>query len=371
MIFEPAAIRQLKLRNRFVRSATHDGMADSSGQVTEKQIALYTGLAQGGCGLIVTGLANVDQSGRISAFQMDISNDSSIPGLRHLVDAVHGHGARIAAQLSHAGREACRYQTLIRKTAIAPSVVKDDPYFEGLCREMTEDEIRQVIRAFGDAALRAKEAGFDAVQLHGAHAYLFSQFLSPFTNRRTDIWGGELENRSRFLRETCREIRSRVGADYPLLIKLGVQDGFDKGLKFEEGARVARQCQEWGIDALEISQGLRGHYYTETEFRTGIDRAGKEAYFRDWCKAIKSTVDVPVMMVGGLRRLEQMETIIENREADFVSLCRPLIREPDLISTWEKEPDHRAACISCNRCFVAIRNREPLGCAIEGELKKS
>ncbi|MFH1154900.1 MAG: hypothetical protein V1793_13895 [Pseudomonadota bacterium] len=131
------------------------------------------------------------------------------------------------------------------------------------------DEIRQLIRAFGDGACRAKEAGFDAVQIHGAHAYLFSQFLSSFTNRRTDKWGGSLENRSRFLRETCREIRSRVSDDYPIMIKLGVEDGFEGGLTFEEGATVAEHCVEWGIDALEVSQGLRGHCYTQTEFGNG------------------------------------------------------------------------------------------------------
>lgn len=365
MIFEPCFIRHLKIRNRFVRSATHDGMADLNGQVTERQVSLYTKLASGGTGLIITGLTNVDPSGRIAGAQMDMSSDDSIAGLKRLVDDVHQHGARIAAQLSHAGREAYKYQTLIGKTAVAPSVPQDDPYFQEPCREMTENEIDQLIRAFGDAACRAKAAGFDAVQIHGAHAYLFSQFLSPFTNRRTDKWGGGLENRSRFLRETCLEIRRRVGDDYPVLIKLGVEDGFDGGLTFEEGATVAEQCIEWGIDALEISQGLRGHYYTQTEFRTGINRPEKEAYFRDWCREIKSRVNVPVMMVGGLRRLEQIKAIIKNQEADFVSLCRPLIREPDLIRTWEKEPEHKATCISCNLCFVTIRKREPLGCAVK------
>ena len=365
MVFDPIHIAGLKLKNRFVRSATHDGMADARGRVTGPQTELYSKLARGGTALIVTGLANVDQTGRIAGSQMDLSDDGSMDGLRRLADTVHGHGALVAAQLSHAGREAHRYRTAVGGTAIAPSVVEKDPHFDGPCREMTETEILEIVRAFGEAALRARAAGFDAVQIHGAHAYLFSQFLSPASNRRTDRWGGALENRSRFLRETCREIRKQVGDGYPLLIKLGVRDGFDGGLPFEDGARVAEQCPEWGVDALEVSQGLRGEHYTQTEFRTGLDRPDKEAYFRDWCREIKSRVRVPVMMVGGLRRLDQMRAIIESREADLISLCRPLIREPDLGLTWQKDPTHRPACISCNLCFAAIRKGKPVECGLK------
>jgi len=222
-----------------------------------------------------------------------------------------------------------------------------------------------VIRAFGDAAKRAREAGFDAVQVHGAHAYLLSQFLSPHTNRRSDHWGGTLEGRLRFHHEIYREIRSKAGEDYPVFIKIGVQDGFAGGLEFKEGKKAARLMAEWGFDALEISSGLRGKPYEGTEFRTKINRIEREGYFRKWCKHIKDEVNVPVMMVGGLRTPKLMTEVICKGETDFISLCRPLIREPGIINEWKSGSRHRSACISCNKCYEALVKGESLHCVVK------
>jgi 2,4-dienoyl-CoA reductase-like NADH-dependent reductase (Old Yellow Enzyme family) len=219
-----------------------------------------------------------------------------------------------------------------------------------------------VVRAFGDAAKRAREAGFDAVQVHAAHAYLLSEFLSPFTNRREDDWGGTLENRLRIHREIYQDIRAKVGEDYPVLIKIGVQDGFPEGLEFTEGKVAAQRLAQWGYDALEISSGLRGEGYETAEFRTKISRLEREAYFRGWCQEIKSQVSVPVMMVGGLRTFELMEEVVQNGDADFISLSRPFIREPGLVNDWKSGDYHRATCISCNKCFEALLKLEPLHC---------
>jgi 2,4-dienoyl-CoA reductase-like NADH-dependent reductase (Old Yellow Enzyme family) len=227
---------------------------------------------------------------------------------------------------------------------------------------MTEEEIREIVRAFGDASRRAREAGLDAVQLHAAHAYLPSQFLSPFTNRRTDQWGGDLENRLRLHREIYRDMRAKVGEDYPVFVKIGVQDGFPGGLEFHEGKRAAQSLAEWGFDGLEISSGLRGKGYENSEFKTGVNRPGREAYFEEWCREIRKRVTVPVMMVGGLRSFDLMEQVIRNGEADFVSLCRPLIREPGIIRDWKDKDRHRATCISCNKCFDALLKGEELHC---------
>lgn len=363
ILFDGMKIGRLRLRNRFVRSATYDGCADKDGQVTEKQIHLYEELARGGVGLIVSGVASVHPTGRISAFQNIISDDSAIPGLKDLVDTVQSHGARIAVQLFHGGRESAVYQKYKKSVAVAPSLVANDPYCKLEYRAITEDEIIEIIGAFGDAAVRAKAAGFDAVQIHGAHAYLPSQFLSPFTNRRNDSWGGSLENRLRFLREIYKNIREKVGYDYPVLIKIGVADGFPEGLEFSEGKAAAVLCAEWGFDAIEISQGLRGKRYSQTEFRTRIKNPDQEGYFRRWCKEIKDAVNIPVMMVGGLRSFGLMEEAIQKREADFISLCRPLIREPDIIGQWEKGEGGNPTCISCNLCFEALLKGKPLHCA--------
>ena len=180
ILFETMKIGRLRLRNRFVRSATYDGCADKAGHVTEKQIDLYEGLAKGGVGLIVSGIASVHPSGRISAFQNIVSDDAAIPGLKKLVDTVNSHGAAIALQLFHGGRESAVYQQHRKSVAVAPSVVADDPYCDLEHRAMTEDEIIEVIKAFGDAAVRARDAGFDAVQIHGSPCLSAQPVLIPF-----------------------------------------------------------------------------------------------------------------------------------------------------------------------------------------------
>jgi 2,4-dienoyl-CoA reductase-like NADH-dependent reductase (Old Yellow Enzyme family) len=365
ILFEPVKIRGMELRNRFVRSATYDGCADRHGYVSAKQITLFSDLAQGGVGLIVTGIAHVHPSGQISLFQNSLTNDDFIPGLKKLTTAVHNWGAKIAVQLFHAGRERAKFLRPKDGEAIAPSFVEDDPYFSKSYRSMTEDEIWEVVHAFGDAAKRAREAGFDAVQVHAAHSYLLSEFLSPFTNTREDDWGGSMENRLRIHHEIYQDIRRKVGEGYPVLVKIGVQDGFAGGLEFEEGKMASQRLAQWGYDALEISSGLRGKGYETAEFRTKINRVEREAYFRAWCKEIKSRVDVPVMMVGGLRTFELMEEVVQKGEADFVSLSRPFIREPGLVNAWKRGDHHRATCISCNKCFEALLQLEPLHCVQE------
>jgi len=335
-------------------------MAEKDGSVSARQSALYEGLARGGVGLIVTGIAYVHGSGRISAFQNSIADDFDIDGWRAVTRAAHLFGARIAVQLFHAGREKGRIYR--KRPALAPSFVAEDPFFDGPHRSMNEDEILEIIEAFGKSAERARNAGFDAVQIHAAHAYLLSQFLSPFANRREDRWGGSLENRLRLHREILRSIRKKVGDDYPLLMKLGVEDGFEGGLRFEEGAAAAEILARDGIDAIEISLGLRGRLYDQTEYRSGITRPDREAYYRDWCVAMRRRVIVPLMMVGGIRSFETAEDVVRKRETDLVSLSRPLIREPDLILRWQRGDRTPSSCVSCNRCMEALLEAKPLAC---------
>jgi 2,4-dienoyl-CoA reductase-like NADH-dependent reductase (Old Yellow Enzyme family) len=362
ILFTPVKIKNMDLLNRFVRSATGDRFTEGAGYVSDKKVEFYSKLSEGGVGLIITGVTTVHPIGQTSSTQNSIASDDYIPGLSRLTKAVHERGAKIVVQLFHGGREAARFWNTLSKDALAPSYVDNDPYFRGQYRAMTEPEIREMIQIYGDAARRAREAGFDGVQIHGAHAYLPSQFLSPFSNHRKDQWGSSLENRLRFHREIYQDIRQKVGQDYPVLIKLGVGDGFAGGLEFDEGLQAAKLLAEWGYDSLEISQGLRGKNYEETEFRTGIDSLEQEGYFRDWCRKVKKQVGVPVMMVGGLRSFELLEEVITKKEADFVALCRPLIREPGIIHEWEKGSRRRCACISCNKCLEGLRKAGALHC---------
>jgi 2,4-dienoyl-CoA reductase-like NADH-dependent reductase (Old Yellow Enzyme family) len=361
-LFQQITIKDLELRNRTVRSATCDCLADSSGHVTDKQIELFSNLAAGGVGLIISGITYAHSSGQIATHQNSLADDDCIPGLARLTAAVHKHGGKVAIQLFHGGRDRAEFLKGKPELAMGPSYIENDPFFPEKYRAITEDEIWEVIRSFGDAAARAKQAGFDAVQLHGAHAFLPSQFLSPYANRRDDDWGGSLENRLRIHHETYKAMRREVGDGYPLLIKLGVQDGFPGGLEFGEGLNAAQMVAAQGWDALEISQGLRGNWYDGTEWRTGIHSVDKEGFFRSWAKEIKDKVDVPVIMVGGLRSPGLMEEVLQRGEADMVSLCRPLIRQPGLIGGWAEGQMDAATCKSCNKCLEALREGQELQC---------
>ena len=374
VLFQPYKLGNLELPNRIVRSATYDGMAYKTGHVSARQIDLYESLAAGGVGLIITGITYVHPSGQISSFQNSIADDDYIDGFKKLTQAVHERGAKIAVQLFHAGREAHRFLKPKKMSALAPSFIEQDAYFKGEYEPFAEDQIWEIVTSFGDAARRAREAGFDAVQIHGAHAYLLSQFLSPYTNKRRDKWGGPLENRIRFHHEILRDIKKKAGTDYPVLLKLGVQDGFREGLRFAEGKLAALNLARAGFDALEISQGLRGRWYSETEFRTHIRTPHDEAYFRNWCKEIKSslTIPVPLILVGGLRSPDIIEEILLKHEADLISLCRPLIREPGIINAWKGGSNEKSQCISCNKCLEKVLKGKPLACEqVEGGGVKS
>lgn len=367
ILFEPIRINKIELKNRFVRSATYDSSADENGKVTETQISIYRRLAKGGVGLIIMGITFTHPSGQRFLKQNSIVSDDSIPGFKRLTSCVHDEGTKIFLQLFHGGREAANLQKSKGKIAIAPSFIDNDEFKEPY-REITEEEIFEIISSFADGAKRAREAGFDGIQIHGAHGYLFSQFLSPYTNRRKDKWGGDIEGRLNFHKEVYYAIRKEVGKDYPVTIKIGVQDGFEEGLDLSEGQIASEYLSKWGFDALEISIGLRGKTYEESEFRTKINSVEKEAYFREWCRKIKPKVNVPIMIVGGLRTFSLMEEILQKGEADLISLSRPLIREPELINIWMKEKTYRAKCISCNKCLETVRSGKPLICANEKKI---
>ncbi|MBN1105765.1 MAG: NADH:flavin oxidoreductase [Deltaproteobacteria bacterium] len=370
ILFTPAKIGNLEIPNRFVRSATYDAGADN-GFVSDWQIELYSALAKGHIGLIVSAVFNV-RVGKAAPGLNSLTDDKFVPGLRRLADAVHANGSKLAVQVYHAGREAYRVLQPAGLVATGPSGFNagEDPYFQGTCREMTEEEIWSTVEAFGQAARRIQEAGCDAIQFHGAHAYLLAQFLSPHSNRRRDLWGGGLGNRLKLHREICRVARRHVGPSFPVMIKLGVADGFPGGLEFEEGLEAAAHLANIGYDSIEVSQGLRGLDYRQTEFRPGIIRREREAYFRDWARQVKKRVDVPVMMVGGLRSLDLMQTVVEANEADFVSLSRPLIKEPDLVVSWQAGKARRPKCISCNKCFENVIAGGKLRCMVQAKGKQ-
>ncbi|NTW55098.1 MAG: NADH:flavin oxidoreductase, partial [Chlorobaculum sp.] len=252
-IFNPVNIGGIALRNRFIRSATHEGMASAEGAPLESLEKLYLRLAKGGVGAIVTGYAGVMQQGKCNFPGMLMMHDDAlIPAYRRLVDAVHREGAPLVLQLAHCGRQTRSVVTGM--CTVAPSPVRDPYYSEEVPHELTESEIRAIIDAFVSAAGRAKASGFDAVQLHMAHGYLLAQFLSPNANRRRDRWGGSLENRFRIISEILAGITRTLG-NYPVLAKINGYDGMRGGMRSGEAVKVAKMLEAAGCVAVEVSSG--------------------------------------------------------------------------------------------------------------------
>ncbi len=359
-LFEESHIRGMSLCNRFIRSATWEGMAAADGACTPALIQCMQDLAQGAVGLIVAGYAYVEPAGRCRMGQLGLYDDALVEGLRRMTAAVHRFGGRIAAQLAHGGIFADPEVT--GRTPQGPSHVPD--LVDAPHAALSGQEIAHLVDAFGRAARRCMEAGFDAVQIHGAHGYLHSQFLSPAFNRRTDAYGGDLQRRARFVRETLEAVRHAVGPEFPVMIKMNARDYLPGGLSLPEAVQVGKWLQQWGIDAIEVSGGtlLSGRL---GPVRPGIDRLEKEAYFREEARAFKEAVAVPVILVGGIRSLEVAERIIGDRDADYIALSRPLIREPGLIRRWAAGDRRQAACISDTLCRQAALEGQGIHCVVE------
>ena len=351
-LFEPGNIGNLTLPNRIIRSATAERMADSEGRPTTSLKKLWVDLARGGTGLIITGHFYIHPSGKCHPEMTGIYDDFLIPELADLVDAVHKAGGKIAAQINHGGMQ-CTVDSV--EGTIAPSTIDDDVLPQP-AREMSVEEIQHLILAYAQAARRVKEAGFDAVQLHGAHGYLINQFISPFSNRRTDIWGGDLNGRIRFLKEVVHIVRCMVGEDYPVLIKFGMEDGVETGLKAEEGSEVIGLMKGMGIDGIEISGGIRANNTMK-----GIKSEDREAYFLPLAKIAKKTTDLPIILVGGMRSKIVMEHVLSRGVVDFVSMCRPLINDPNLPKQLKEGVIGKSGCISSNNCWPT-KNGEGISC---------
>lgn len=347
VLFNAYPIGTLTLENRFIRSATHEYMASEDGFVTDQMLRFYQRLARGRIGLIIPGFAYVHPRGKSSPRQAAIYDDRFIPGYERLVDVIHREGGKVALQIVHGGRQ-CEPEQC-GGTPLAPSAV-EDPSVGMVPQALTEQEILEIKDAFVRAAERVRKAGFDAVQLHCAHGYLLSEFISPHTNRRTDKWGGSTENRTRLIVEIVREIRLTLGRDYPVLIKLNSEDGLKRGgLTPRESVKVAQLIAKAGIDAIEVSGGIREAGAVAA--RRNILSPEKEAYFRKAAAKIKATTGLPVALVGGIRSRSVMESLITGGTADFISMSRPFIREPDLMVKMQDQNKQVADCISCNGCF--------------------
>lgn len=349
-VFQPITINRMELANRFVRSATYEALADNDGRVTDALIELYDELAGGEIGLIVVGYAYVQPNGKGAPGMLGIWSDDHTEGFGRLADIAHKHGAKIAAQIVHCGRQT--FDALIDGTPVGPSPVPTLK-FGNTPRELSVPEIREIIEDFATAAARAKAAGFDAVQIHCAHGYLLNQFLAKGVNIRTDEYGGDIQGRAKALFDTYALIRRTVGDDYPVLIKLNCADFMPGGLEVEESVWVAARLAEMGIDAVEISGGTWDTEVPEGKsIQKGVPRRSPEGYFLPYIEKFTKAVDAPVIAVGGIRTLETAQSSIDKGKADLVSMCRPFICEPHLLKRWRGGDTAASRCVSCNQCLA-------------------
>ncbi len=352
-LFTPYKIGSISIPNRLIRSATAERMASEDGTPLPSMIELYRNLAAGGAGLIITGHFYVHPNGKAHPEMTGVYSDDLIPGLILLSEAVHQEGGLIAAQINHGGMNSSDW-----KDPMAPSTVKLAG-MERPAREMTINEIEETIRNFGQAARRVKEAGFDGVQIHSAHGYLISEFLSPITNQRTDHWGGDFDRRLNFLREVYTSVRQNVGPDFPVLVKLGMEDYPENGLSAADGALIASYLEAMGMDAIEISSGIGKPGVGS--IHKGVRTEAEEAYFRPLAKLARQSTRLPLSLVGGMRSRNVMESVLASGDADFISICRPLIREPNFPNMLKAGIVERSACLSANNCW-AINAGDGIAC---------
>lgn len=384
-LFQTVSIGRLMLQNRFVHSATHEAMSGDDSKINKDIIRRYNTLAKGEIGLIIPGHLFVHPLGKAHKGQCGIHSDEMIKGLSKLADTIHQNGSKVAFQLAHGGRQADK--KIIHHAPLAPSKWGRDPATLNKPHQMTEMEIRETIDAFGKAAVRSAKAGADAVQLHAAHGYLLSEFLSPFFNRRKDQWGGSDENRFSFIREVITRVKEALPDDMPLLVKMNADDFTpQKGMTPNLAAQYAKWMVETGVDAVEVSCGTAYSFHTirgdipADEILAGLSfwmkPIGKiklkameksnrfvEAFNRSAGKVMKAAIGkAPLILVGGLRTLTKMEEIIEKEDADLISMSRPFIREPLLVKKFKEGKSTQASCINCNKCFAAMYNAKPVRC---------
>ncbi len=389
-IFQPTSLAGMTLPNRLIRSATHESLADASGAPGAAHEKLYTALAAGGAGAIITGYAGVQQDGKSSLMNMlMINEDSLVPAYRKLTDAVHRYGTPFILQIAHCGRQT--RSAVTGMPTVAPSSLKDFIFNEERPHELSESEIEAIINSFVAAAGRAKKAGFDAVQLHLAHGYLLAGFLSSYTNRRRDRWGGSTENKFRIVSEILRRIRDADG-DYPVLVKMNGFDHRRGGMRQPEAVEIARMLEASGCSAIEVSSGtveeglsiMRGPLFPSeallaSNFRfKSLPSALKKVlaplirlampspkpwrgYNLDAAKAIRQAVSIPVIAVGGIHTLEGIKGVLESGTADFVSMSRPFVIEPNIVRKLQEGRQTASRCIECNYCAIMIEDG-PLRC---------
>jgi len=382
-LFDPLQLGPVKLRNRAIRAAAFEGMAPGH-EVSDQLVEYHRSVARGGVGMSTVAYAAIAQSGLTFAHQLWLRPEA-VPGLRRLTDALHAERAKASIQLGHCGNMAAD-RRVAGERALSPSG-RFNLYGPVWPREMTTDDLAHTAKQFGEAVRRARDAGFDAVEVHAGHGYLISQFLSPWTNHRTDAYGGPLENRLRFAREVMAEVKRAAGNDLAVVVKTNLRDGFKGGMELEEAVQVAKALEEAGADALVLTGGfvsrapmyiMRGDSIASELsrrmkpwwMRMFVGALGEwlippvpftEAYFLEDAKVVRAEVKLPLVYVGGVASQAAVDRVLESG-FQGIAMARALIREPDFLQRLRREGERgEARCDHCNHCAARIYTTS-MGC---------
>ncbi len=359
-LFQEGAIGTMKVKNRLVMPPMVRNYADRDGLATDRYVAHIKRVAEGGVGMMILEASFISPEGRGFVNELGIHDDKVLPGLKRLVAMAHAHGAVIGPQLYHAGRQTSQKNSGFQ--SVAPSAIKE-PLTGEMPKELSVQEIQKLVRQFAEAAFRAKSAGCDFVEVHGAHGYLITQFLSPFSNQRTDEYGGSEEKRLKFALDVIAAIRKSVGRDYPVIIRLSADELVPGGLSLEETAVIAKHLEEAGVDAIHVSVG---NYASYPQGMMISPMAVADGPLVHLAAGIKRAVTIPVIAVGKIRDPKMAEKIISEKQADFVAIGRTLLADPE----WPKKVqlgklDEINPCIACNQgCISRLFAQQDVWCTV-------
>ncbi|MEW6263899.1 MAG: FAD-dependent oxidoreductase [Thermodesulfobacteriota bacterium] len=354
-LFSPIQIKGLRLKNRIMMPAMVVGFADPRGYITDRYLKYMEARAKGGTGLLVTEAAYVTLPGKILPGEVGIYDDTMIPGLARLAEAVHRHGAKLAVQLNHGGRQT--HPSISGYEVVAPSPLPC-PRRQAMPRALTSTEIEELVRAFALAAARAQKAGVDAVEIHGAHGYLINQFMSPYSNKRTDRYGADREGRLRFPLEILAAVRARTGPDFPIIFRLSADEYVPGGLTLEESIPMAKNLASGGVDVLHVTGGV----YESIEM-TAQPMQIPQGCLTHLARAIKKELSIPVATVGRIVEPSLAEQILTEGTADLVAMGRALIADPNLAAKARRgEEDDICRCVGCMQGCLGVHDTPGIKC---------
>jgi NADPH2 dehydrogenase len=322
-LLKPLKIENLELTNRLVMPPMATAKSQGDGKVSQDILDYYKEKSEGGyISLIIIEHSFINQQGKASNGQLSISQDSDIEGLKKLAKVIQDNGSKAVMQINHAGGAASREVT--GKNLVGPSAVENPRFKEKeIPQELSKEEIKEIITAFGEAARRVKEAGFDAVEIHSAHGYLLNQFFSPLSNKRTDEYGGDVNGRIRIHLEVIKAVKEAVGEDFPVLLRLGAADYIEGGTVVEDSIIAAKKFEKAGVHILDISGGFLGYV---------MPNATEQGYFWPLTEAIKKAVSIPVILTGGITEAHAAEKLLVEEKADLIGVGRAIFKD----SKWAK-----------------------------------